>query len=304
MTRIAITGGDGFVGGHLARALLSEGHDVVVISRRTGLDLATPDLGELRRRLQGCDAVVLCAGINRETGQQTYGRVHVSATRFVVEAARDSGVARVVLLSFLRARPDGPTAYHRSKWVAEGIVRDSGLPYTIVKPGVIFGRGDHLIDHLSRALRTFPVFGLLAGEPRMVAPVAVQDVARLLAAAALGDPRLRDRTIALTGPEVMRLDDAVRRVGRVIGRHPVYVPLPIVAHLVIAWLGERLMRIPLIALAQVRILEEGATQVLPFGDPPPGDLVPTVRFDQAAILAGLPPDGRGFGVDDLRWCRS
>lgn len=304
MTRIAITGGDGFVGGHLAGALVSQGHDVVVISRRTGVDLAAPDLGELRRRLEGCDAVVLCAGINRETGQQTYGRLHVSATRFVVEAARDSGAQRVVLLSFLRARPDGPTAYHRSKWVAEGIVRDSGMGYTIIKPGVIFGRGDHLIDHLSRALRTFPVFGLLGGRPRLVAPIAVQDVAQLLAAAALGDPRLRDRTIALTGPEVMKLDEAVRRVAPIIGRHPVFVSLPIAAHLVIAWLAERLMRIPLISLAQVRILEEGATQVLPFGDAPPADLAPATCFDRAAILAGLPPDGRGFGVDDLLWCRS
>lgn len=302
--RIAITGGDGFVGGHVARMLDSTGHDIVVISRRTGLDLAAPDLAESRRRLAGCDAVVLCGGINRESGRQTYGRVHVSATRFIVEAARDSGVQRVVLLSFLRARPDGPTAYHRSKWIAEEIVRASGLPYTIVKPGVIFGRGDHLIDHLSRALRTFPVFGLLGGRPRLVAPLAVQDVARLLAAVAVGDPRLRDRTIALTGPEVMDLEDAVRRVGQAIDRHPTYVRLPIPAHLLIAWVAERLMRIPLIALAQVSILEEGATEVLPFGEAPPGDLAPTIRFDRASILAGLPPDAGGFGVRDLRWCRS
>lgn len=301
--RIAITGGDGFVGGHVARMLESAGHDVVVISRRTGLDLAAPDLVELRRRLASCDAVVICAGVNRESGLQTYARVHVSATRFIVEAAREGGVQRVILLSYLRARPDGPTAYHRSKWVAEQIVRDSGLAYTIVKPGVIFGRGDHLIHHLSRALRTFPVFGLLAGRPRLVAPVAVQDVARVLAAAAVGDPRLRQRTFGLIGPEVMKLDDAVRRVGRFTGRHPVYISLPITAHLVIAWLGERLMRIPLISLAQVRILQEGATTVLPFGDTPPADLIPTSQFDRAAILAGLPPDGSGFGVRDLRWCR-
>lgn len=68
--------------------------------------------------------------------------------------------------------------------------------------------------------------------------------------------------------------------------------------------GERLMRIPLIALAQVRILEEGATEVLPFGEAPPGDLAASIRFDRASILAGLPPDAGGFGVRDLRSCRS
>jgi uncharacterized protein YbjT (DUF2867 family) len=299
--RIAITGGDGFVGGHVARELAARGHDPVVLSRRTGVDLAAPDLADLRRRLDGVDAVVLCAGVNLERGRQTYARIHVAGTRFVVEAARDAGVQRVVLVSFLRARPDGPSAYHRSKWLAERIVRESGLAYTIVKPGVIFGSGDHLLDHLSRAFRTFPVFGLVGRDPRAVRPVAVADVAHILAAAALGDPGLDRRTVAVLGPETVTLEAAVRRVAAVVGRRPWFIPLPIAAHRLLARVAELVMVVPLVSRAQVEILAEGVTEPAADVDALPDDLRPRTPFDAASIAAGLPPPV-GFRRTDLRWC--
>ncbi|WP_217180598.1 SDR family oxidoreductase [Streptomyces sp. AC495_CC817] len=120
--RIAITGGSGFVGRNLARRL----DDAVVISRRTGVDIT--DVDALAAAFRGCDAVAHCAGINRELGDQTFDRVHVEGTRAVVEAARRAGVTRIVMVSFLRARPDCGSGYHESKWAAEEIVRGSGSP--------------------------------------------------------------------------------------------------------------------------------------------------------------------------------
>jgi hypothetical protein len=215
-------------------------------------------------------------------------------------AARSAGVDRLVMLSFLRARPDGPTAYHRSKWAAEELVRGSGLTFTILKAGVIHGRGDHMLDHLSRAFHTFPVFGLVGWRDRPVRPVAVDDVARILEAAAFGDRRLADVTISVLGPETMGLSDAVRRVARVTGRRPMILRLPVWFHLGLARLAEWAMRVPLISIAQVHILAEGIVEPLPFGHAPPADLVPTTPFTDAAIRAGLPPAG-GFGCLDLRW---
>ena len=296
--RIAITGGTGFVGRHLAERLSSAGHDTVILSRRTGVDL---DLGTdaLADVLRGCDAVVHCAGINREIGTQTYDAVHVCGTAALVDAARQAGLQRIVMLSFLRARPDGPTAYHRSKWAAEELVRGSGLTYTILKAGVIHGRGDHMLDHLSRAFHTFPMFGLVGLHERPVRPVAVEDVTRILAAAALDDPRLADRTIAVLGPEEMPLGDAVRRVARVTGRRPIFIRLPVAAHVVIARVAEWTMRVPLISMAQVRILAEGIVEAAPFADVPPADLAPMTAFADEVIRAGLPEPG-GFGRADLR----
>ena len=311
--KIAITGGTGFVGRHLAARLATNGHEVVVVGRGDpakeallppGVTVVAADITDsvaLARAFDECDAVAHCAGINREIGRQTYATVHVQGTRAVVEASRAAGVERLVMLSFLRARPDGPTEYHRSKWEAEQIVRQSGLTWTILKAGVIYGRGDHMLDHLSRAFHTFPIFGLVGLKERPVRPVAVDDVARVLEAAVTGDPRLADRTMAVLGPEEMPLGIAVRRVARVTGRRPVFVRLPIAAHLVLSRVAELVMRVPLLSLAQLRILEEGVTVTAPAADALPPDLAPCTPFSETAIRAGLPLPG-GFGRMDLRWC--
>jgi NADH dehydrogenase len=296
--RIAITGGTGFVGGRLAERLRAGGHEAVLLSRRTGVSL-TGDPDSLNATMEGCDAVVHCAGINREIGEQTYDAVHVRGTEAVVEAARRAGVRRIVMLSFLRARPDGPTTYHRSKWAAEEIVRASGVTHTILKAGVIHGRGDHMLDHLSHAFHTFPIFGLVGLHERPVRPVAVDDVARILEAAALGDPRLADRTLEVLGPESMPLGEAVRRVAHATDRRPIFVRLPIAAHLVIARVAEATMHVPLISIAQVHILAEGVVDAAPFAEPPPPDLAPATPFSEDVIRSGLPEPG-GFGRADLR----
>jgi NADH dehydrogenase len=275
----------------------------VSLSRRTGTDLGSPNLAAIRNALEGCDAVIHCAGINREIGRQTYDAIHVRGTQALVEASRTAGVGHISVLSFLRARPDGPTAYHRTKWAAEAIIRDSGIPHTVLKAGVIHGRGDHMLDHLSRALYTFPVFGLVGMRERPVRPVAVDDVARILDAAATGDARLWNQTIAVLGPDEMLLSDAVRRVATVIGRRPVYVRLPVAGHLALARMCEAVMRVPLISVAQVHILAEGVVEASPTAAGPPPDLVPTTPFSDEVIRAGLPEAGP-FGCSDLRWCRA
>lgn len=126
--RVAITGGTGFVGRHLARGLVARGHQAVLVARGKDVpdesiytlskasfvrsDLSDPQ--ELRRAFLGCDVVAHCAGINRKIGAQTYLRVHVRGTKHVVEAAHLADVGRIVLLSFLRARPNCGSAYHES----------------------------------------------------------------------------------------------------------------------------------------------------------------------------------------------
>lgn len=293
--KVAITGGTGFVGRHVAARLRTAGHDVVVLGR--GSD---PDLDVAFTR---CDVVIHCAGINRELGSQTYEAVHIAYTERVVAAAREAGVGRIAMISFLRARPDCGSGYHESKWAAEEIVRGSGLNWTILKAGVIYGPGDHMLDHLSHAFRTFPVFGLVGLRSRRVRPVAVSDVARILGAAAVGDTRLSRRTFAVLGPDELLLSEAVRLVARVTGRRPWFLPLPIVAQQIIAAIAEATMTVPLISRAQVRILAEGIVEPMPAADGLPVDLLPTTRFDEASIRVGLPAPG-GFGRRDLRWCRA
>jgi NADH dehydrogenase len=310
--KVAITGGTGFVGRHLAAELSAHGHDVVLVARGVDRrDEATRDLPRtmfvraslsdeagLREAFDGCDAVAHCAGINREIGRQTYRTVHVEGTRTVVAAALAGGVRRIAMLSFLRARPGCGSGYHESKWAAEEAVRSSGLDWTVLKSGVIYGRGDHMLDHLSRALHTFPVFATVGLRDRALRPVSVVDIARILESALI-DGTLVRRTIAVLGPDELTLGEAVRRVASVVGRRPLIVRLPVLVHLGLAWLAEELMTIPFISIAQVRILAEGVIEPLPFGDDPPAALVPTTLFDADSIRAGLPAPG-GFSRRDLR----
>jgi uncharacterized protein YbjT (DUF2867 family) len=297
----------------VAAALSAAGHDVLVIARgvdqrpwarevlglsgvtfsRVGLD----DQAGMELAFAGCEAVVHCAGINREIGSQTYEAVHVDGTANLVRAAENARVNHLVLVSFLRARPDCGSPYHESKWKAEEIVRASKLAWTVLKPGMMFGRGDHMLDHLSRALRTFPIY--LGVGSRRVRPLAVEDATKVIMSA-LVDGKLAQKTVPLIGPTEIGFDDAARLVARVIGKKRLFVRAPISFHYLLARIAEATMTVPLIATAQVRILEEELVEPTRAPDPVPDDLRPSTPFDEKSISAGLPEPAR-FGLSDLRF---
>lgn len=312
--KIAITGGTGFIGRHLAQRMVLDGHTVVVLARTRdeaeqpvedtrGILFVANDLSDpakLARVFAGCDAVAHCAGINREIGKQTFRRVHIEGTRHVVQAAKQAGVKRIALMSFLRARPNCGSKYHESKWLAERLVRESGLDYTIVRAGVVYGLGDHMLDHLSRALHTFPLFALVGLREKRIQPLAIEDLVNVLRAS-LVHGRLARQTVAIVGPEQLYLSEAVKRVADVLGKQPLYFPAPVWFHYLLAYVCEWTMKIPLVARAQVRILSEGIVEPALSCDPLPYDLKPTRRFTGEQIRGGLPAP-EGFGVSDLRRC--
>ncbi|MBA2525318.1 MAG: NAD(P)H-binding protein [Pyrinomonadaceae bacterium] len=311
--RIAVTGGTGFIGRHLARHLILEGHEVVLLARGSNaasevdraesMTFVTSDLSGqevLLHAFSGCDAVAHCAGINREIGNQTYRKVHVKATQNVVSAAKQAGVKKIALMSFLRARPNCGSPYHESKWAAEEIVRNSGLDYTIVKAGMVYGRGDHMLDHLSHALHTFPLFAMVGLKEKGIRPLAVEDLVEILQAA-LVKGRLSRQTVAVTGAEELYLSEAVRRVARVSGNKVRLVRAPVWFHYMLAGFWELTMKVPLVARAQVRILSEGVLEPALPCDALPIDLLPTRRFTDDQISKGLPAPG-SFTFRDLRCC--
>ena len=309
--KIAITGGTGFVGSHLAKRLVSEGHRVVAISRGThdatdrlpGVAYVAVDVSDpvrLAEALAGCDGIAHCAGINREIGSQTYRRVHIEGTRNVVEAARRAGVRKIVLMSFLRARARCGSPYHESKWAAEELVRGSGLDFCVVKAGMTYGHGDHMLDHLSRSLHTMPMLLTVGCREKGIRPLAIEDLVEVLRAALLHETLSR-RTIALMGPEQLMLSAAVRRVARVLGRRVFIMPAPRWVHEVLSRVFEWSMTTPLVAEAQVRILAEGVLEAATACDPLPAELVPRRAFTEDRIRAGLPAPGP-YTIRDLRPC--
>ena len=311
--RVAITGGTGLVGGHLATAFSASGDDVILIARgvdrrpwaREVLSLrrvqnvgaSIGDSATLERAFRGCDYVAHCAGINREQGAQTYEAVHVQGTRNVVRAAEAAGVKRLALVSFLRARPGTGSPYHESKWAAEEIVRASRLEWTVVKPGMMFGRGDHLVDHMSRAIQTFPIY--VGVGPRRVRPLAVEDAVRVLMGALQGGALIR-KTVALVGPTQMYFDDIARLIASIVGKRRWILTAPIGFHYALAQVAEATMTVPLISKAQVKILEEEVIEPAMAPDMLPAELAPKTPFNRQTVEPAV-PDRERFHLSDLRW---
>ncbi len=198
---VFLTGGSGFVGSYILKALLDNGHSVRCLLRDTSApmpldgqidaariervkgDLTKPK--SLAGLARGCDAVIHLVGIIKENPVQgvTFDALHRAATIHVVDEALDAGVRHFVQMSANGARPDGVSAYQTSKWHAEEYVRNAGFPrWTIFRPSVVFGApaegqpefASQLVDTL---VRTFPILPVFGDGTYEMQPVSVQDVA-------------------------------------------------------------------------------------------------------------------------------
>src|SRR5918994_3042775 len=124
-----------------------------------------------------------------------------------------------------------PLEYFRGKARVEEMIRDSGLGYSIVRPTVIFGREDILINNIAYILRRLPVFGIPGSGSYRLRPVSVEDVAEICVRSGLGDT---DEVIDAVGPETFTFEELVRLIAEAIGRHRVFVHVPPAAALTAA----------------------------------------------------------------------
>jgi NADH dehydrogenase len=195
---------------------------------------------------QGTMAIVHLVGIIREFPEReiTFERLHVAATRNVVDAARRWEISRYVHMSALGARPGGSTAYFDTKGRAEEVVRRSGLSWTIFRPSVIFGPGDRFLNLLAGILEKAPMVPVPGDGTYRLQPVFIGDVAKGFADAVMR-PDLEGKTFETGGPERLSYNELVDRVAASVGRRArkVHVPLPLLRPAVRAM--ERFEKFPL-----------------------------------------------------------
>ena len=301
--KIAITGGTGFIGSHLARDLAEHGHQVVLISRGVYargsntqplentlfLTVNTRDMQELERAFTGCEAVAHCAGTSVEEDAQSFEQVHVEGTRSAVSAAERAGVKKFVLVSYLNVQPGTRSAYYETKWEGEEIVRQSKLNYTILKAGLVYGKGDHLLHNLGNLLRKLPVFAAVGLNEKTVRLVAVQDLVGIIRACLEDVNRLSRQTVAVIGPEEFPFSTAARRIAKALGRpFLIVLPFPVAFHRMLAWFSESFMAHPLITSSQVQMLADGISKPRADSLLLPDDLNPKTFFTDEEIQKGLP----------------
>lgn len=252
-------GGTGFLGRHVVSALREAGHEPRVLSRRTGCDAHRIDAAAL----EGCEAVVNLAGIKREQGTQTFQSVHVDLVARLVEAMKAAKVQRLIHISVLVARPEPNLPYHDTKWKGEEIVRASGLSWTILRPGVIYGVGDDLLSHLSLMIGTSPIFPIAGKGNAPMMPVHAGDVAAAVTGA-LAREASAGKTYEIVGPDRLALRDVVKRVSEALGL-PIWIwPTPLALMKPPVRVMEAVMKQPLSTRAQLAMLVEGMA-----GDPGP-----------------------------------
>ena len=298
--KIAITGGTGFIGRHLANDLIARGHAVVIISRgkytrntqpiegATFLSLDINDTAKLTEAFRGCDAVAHCAGTSTETAEQTYQRLHVEGARSAVAAAENADVKKFVLVSYLSVRPNVSSTYHTTKWQGEEIVRASKLNFTILKAGLVYGRGDHLINNLSNLFNRMPLFATVGIREKNVRLLAVEDLVDVIRLCLLDEARFARQTVAVTGPEEFPFSQAARRIAKAMGKSIIVLPFPVLFQRMLAWFSEGFMTKPLVTKSQVQMLADGISQPTPESISLPEDMQPRTQFTEEHIRKGLP----------------
>jgi NADH dehydrogenase len=147
----------------------------------------------------------------------------VENTRILFHAAREAGVARVVHVSITNPSKDSPFEYFRGKAELEAALAESGLPHSIVRPAVLFGGEDILINNIAWALRKLPVFGVFGDGEYGIEPIHVDDFADLIVREA---GEAGNRVIDAVGPEACTYRGLVRTIGECIGRPRKIVGVP------------------------------------------------------------------------------
>ncbi|MGH7726235.1 MAG: complex I NDUFA9 subunit family protein [Candidatus Eiseniibacteriota bacterium] len=282
---VLVAGASGYLGSRLVPRLLARGHRVRALvrggARRAariphleGCEIADGDLFEpasLLPAARGMRTVVHLVGILKERGPATFESVHVNGTAALVQAAREGFCERFLYVSAIGARRDAPTAYWRTKFRAEEMVRNSGLEWLILRPSIVFARDGEFYSILSR-LVAIPLVPVLGPGTSRLAPIPAGDLADI-EVAALSRSGAWNAVHAVCGAETYTFNELLRAVARG-RRRPAF-----------------LVHVPL-ALARPLVRLAGA--LLP--DPP-------VTSDQVAMLAedSICPDGpesiaRAFGV--------
>ena len=233
----AVTGAFGYSGRYIASRLLDEGHEVITLTgsvhrsselservKVVPLDFERP--GDLAKALDGVSTLYNTYWVRFNHRLFTHTDA-VANSKALFTAAQAAGVERVVHVSITNPSIESPLSYFRGKAEVERALENSGLSYAILRPAVLFGKEDILINNIAWALRRLPVFGVFGRGTYRLCPIYVED----LAAAAVEFGKTRECVVVdAVGPETFTYRELVETVGGIIGANRPVFGVP-------GWLG-------------------------------------------------------------------
>jgi uncharacterized protein YbjT (DUF2867 family) len=230
---VTITGAFSYTGKYVARRLLDRGYSVRTLTGHPGrvnpfgqaveafpYDFDRPD--QLRKTLLGTSTLINTYWVRFPRKESTF-EAAVRNTRKLIDAAKDAGVERIVHVSIANPSAESPLGYYRGKAELEQAVLDSGLSYAIVRPTVIFGDEDILINNIAWLLRRSPLFGIPGDGRYRIRPIFVEDMARIMAKAV---DETGNAVMDAVGPETYTFEELVRLIASSIGRSVRFVHVP------------------------------------------------------------------------------
>src|SRR5512134_3653490 len=230
--KIAVTGAFSYSGKYVTKRLLDCGEEVITLTGHpnrpdpfAGKVKAYPldfDEAGMTRSLQSVDVLVNTYWVRFDKGENTQPRA-VENTRKLVSAARAAGVKRIVHISIANPSADSPLPYYWGKAVNEKAVIESGLSYAILRPTVLIGREDILINNIAFLLRRIPVFLIPGDGSYGIQPVYVEDLADLAVEAVYSK---QNYVIDAVGPDSYTFKQLVQLIGRKIGAQRSIISVP------------------------------------------------------------------------------
>jgi NADH dehydrogenase len=230
--KIAVTGAFSYSGKYITRRLLERGEEVITLTGHPnrpdpfgGKVKSYPldfDEGSMARSLQGVDVLVNTYWVRFDKGENTQPRA-VENTRRLINAAKAAGVRRMVHISITNPSAESHLPYFWGKAANEKAVVESGMSYAILRPTVLVGDEDILINNIAYLLRRFPFFFLPGNGSYRLQPVHVDDVAEL---AVEGVYRTDNYIIDAVGPDIFTFKEMVELIGEKIGAKRPLIPVP------------------------------------------------------------------------------
>ncbi len=243
---ILITGATGYIGSHLVKRLVEQGERprclirnkeksarILPIDKVDIVEGATTRPATLPPAVRGIDTIVHAAFMTadrKETRNDRYEETNVYGTANLIKAARYAGVKRMIEISGLGTRPDKPGSYMQGRYLAEKMLMDSGLDWTIIRPSVLFGKGAPFIKGLTDLIHLAPVLPLIGGGKTMFQPIYVEDVVTVILKVLAEPERTNKKIYTIGGPEYYSFEQVFNELQKALhtNRPKVYAPTPLV----------------------------------------------------------------------------